>query len=754
MALTVTTNLASLQSQLNLSQSQNAMGQAIGRLSSGLRINTAADDAAGLAISDRMTAQIQGQTDAVRNANDAVSLAQTSESGLRSILSNLQNMRTLAVQAANGTNTLADQISLNQQFQQNLQSIQTTSDSTQFNGASLLNGENSAINIQVGANAGQTLGMQFAAATTHSLGSYGGTGSAVKPLQGFTSSNAIAINGVTIGASTGSDSTHGLTADSAAAKAAAINMQTQLTGVTASAETLINLASPSASSLNPVNLSDQTITLNGVGLQSISGSSAVQLGQSFASAINAVSDQTGVFAKLNASNGALTVSAADGRDIVFGDTSASQTNANLVSLGVIGTNADATPLTFSADANINTVANISGPSGPAVYATTSVTLSGKISLFSPQTFSLTNAYGVTALDDAGLNLVGTYQYTLPGFTINPISSIAWNGSTNGIFIDGTQIGATQAVNGGLNGITNVSALARANAINAASAVTQVSAFATTSLSSNVTGITSLPPLYPVTTIGANQITLNGVYLGVISGNSNNGVALSFANAVNAVSGSTGVSASIQGNQLSFYASDGRDIIFGDKSASGSHLSTLGLPLDAANNPNILAAINRTSSAGGSLSFYSVGQLTMTGTGSGLSDIGYGEGLESQAPGVIETVLDPVRFTEGFTEINSLSIANISNANTTLNVLDTAINQVDTARGNLGAYQNELNAVITHLQGSSIQLQTGQSRIRDTDFASETANLSGQQILQQAGTAMLTQANTLPNSVLSLLKQYG
>lgn len=134
MALTINTNVASLNAQRNLGKSQNDLNQSMQRLSSGLRINSAKDDAAGLAISDRMTAQITGLNQAVRNANDGISLSQTAEGALQESTNILQRIRELAVQSANDTNSASDRESLQAEVDQLIEELDRIADTTQFNG--------------------------------------------------------------------------------------------------------------------------------------------------------------------------------------------------------------------------------------------------------------------------------------------------------------------------------------------------------------------------------------------------------------------------------------------------------------------------------------------------------------------------------------------------------------------------------------------------------------------------------------------
>ncbi|RME82514.1 MAG: flagellin, partial [Caldilineae bacterium] len=153
----INTNVMSLNTQRNLNKTQSALATSIQRLSSGLRINSAKDDAAGLAISQRMTSQINGMNVAVRNANDGISLAQTAEGALDQVTNNLQRIRELALQAANGTNSDSDRAALQAEVDQLVEEITRVAEQTTFNGLNLLDGSFTSQTFQVGADAGQTI---------------------------------------------------------------------------------------------------------------------------------------------------------------------------------------------------------------------------------------------------------------------------------------------------------------------------------------------------------------------------------------------------------------------------------------------------------------------------------------------------------------------------------------------------------------------------------------------------------------------
>ena len=176
MAQVINTNIASLNAQRNLSKSQATLGTSLQRLSSGMRINSAKDDAAGLAISERFTAQIRGLNQAVRNSNDGISLAQTAEGALGEVTNNLQRVRELAVQSVNATNSASDRSAMQQEVSQLISEIDRVAGQTNFNGVNLLDGTFTNKDFQVGANVGETITVTaITDATATGLGINGGT---------------------------------------------------------------------------------------------------------------------------------------------------------------------------------------------------------------------------------------------------------------------------------------------------------------------------------------------------------------------------------------------------------------------------------------------------------------------------------------------------------------------------------------------------------------------------------------------------
>src|SRR5271165_1710374 len=230
MSLVLDTNINSLNAQNNLSSSQAQLSQALQRLSSGLRINSAADDAAGLAISQQFTTQINGTNQAVANANDAVSEAQTTAGALTTIVNNLQSIRTLAVESANGSNSASDRAALNNQVQQQIAEISQIAQQTTFNGLNVLNGSSGTTVYQVGADVGNTIAVSLQqGVAANQIGQYSTAQGGVVTSTQLTSTASVVLSNasgqVTVGPSAnyaGANATY-QGGDSAYAKAAAVN---------------------------------------------------------------------------------------------------------------------------------------------------------------------------------------------------------------------------------------------------------------------------------------------------------------------------------------------------------------------------------------------------------------------------------------------------------------------------------------------------------------------------------------------------
>lgn len=314
MALTVNTNIASLTAQRNLTGSQNDLSTSLQRLSSGLRINSAKDDAAGLAISERFTAQIRGLNQGVRNANDGISLAQTAEGALKEVTSNLQRIRELAVQSANATNSASDRAALKAEADQLVAEIDRVATNTKFNGINLLNGTFTSQAFQVGADSGETVSISsISSALSSSMGVYNQAVDAVlaDAATASTGSN-MSINGVSIIASVvdGSGATN--SDSSAKALVTAINAS-GVSGVSATADATV-LNGNAAVNTGTANETFD-LTINGVAIAQVVGTGVGAVdAATLVTNINAQSAATGVTAVYDTTNGVV-MTAADGRNI-------------------------------------------------------------------------------------------------------------------------------------------------------------------------------------------------------------------------------------------------------------------------------------------------------------------------------------------------------------------------------------------------------------------------------------------------------
>lgn len=412
----INTNISSLNAQRNLTMSQSSLATSIQRLSSGLRINSAKDDAAGLAISDRMTSQINGLDQAARNANDGISLAQTAEGGLATATDLLQRMRTLAVQSANGTNSASDRASLQGEVSQLQQELNRVANTTQFNGQNILDGSLTNAQFQVGANANQTINFSIGSAQASAIGNNalaqntGGTmvnavaGTVIATIP----ANNVAANTLTVqgnGASSG-----GLTvAAGASAKSMAdqVNAASGATGVTASARTTATLDLSALGAYGTVSLKLQGAPTSAGAANPISINATVGSKSDLAAITKAINDQagtTGITAIADTSSGKITLTQAQGYDV------------GIVNMGT--TTGIKVTGAGTADGGTGTAVTLvaSGTAGDAA------TVGGKLTFNSPSSFTVTTtAAGITS---AGAGALSSQ--------LSAVSSIDITTITNGI----------------------------------------------------------------------------------------------------------------------------------------------------------------------------------------------------------------------------------------------------------------------------------------------------------------------------------
>ncbi len=421
----INTNIASLNAQRNLNSSQGSLQTALQRISSGLRINSAKDDAAGLSISQRMSAQVRGLTQAARNANDGISLAQTAEGGLVEITNNLQRIRELAVQAANSTNTLADRQALNSEASQLVSEVTRVATTTQFNGLNLIDGSFSTQQFQVGANANQTISISsIVNAQASSLGvaattTYSASSQSAAVTTTALSAGDLTLNGYSVGASASDGVSYSSANASAIAKAAAINAISGSSGVTAAVASntvaftiTTSTGTSTAYSINGVSLG--TLTASGTTNTTVTASN-------IAASINAVSSQTGVTA--SASGATLTLTASDGRNVTVYSSGADD-------FGL----ADATTtgkITLTSTTSTGLIIGGATASNAGLTGATTVTASSSASagVSSVDLTSISGANAAVATLDSALNTINSARAALGAYQ-NRFSSAAANLQTS------------------------------------------------------------------------------------------------------------------------------------------------------------------------------------------------------------------------------------------------------------------------------------------------------------------------------------
>jgi flagellin len=359
MAATINTNVASLTAQRNLGMSQTSLNTSIQRLSSGLRINSAKDDAAGLAISERFTGQIRGLNQAVRNANDGISLAQTAEGALKASGDILQRVRELAVQSANASNSAGDRQALQQEVGQLVAELDRISQTTEFNGQKLLDGTFGTQQFQVGANANQTIVAATANLRTSVYGNNQNAASAgVASGATATASNGVAGGSVALSGYLGTGT---LTiAANATAKTTAdqINALKANTGVTATARTEVRLGGFSAAGSYTLELTGDNTTARSVSFTLSSATGTDRLSAAV-SAINEQSAKTGINASLSSDGSQVILTNATGNDIKVADT----TVANAADVTVTAYNAAGASVGSAASLTSNATAETATAGG-------------------------------------------------------------------------------------------------------------------------------------------------------------------------------------------------------------------------------------------------------------------------------------------------------------------------------------------------------------------------------------------------------
>ncbi|MBT4034602.1 MAG: flagellin [Candidatus Marinimicrobia bacterium] len=689
MSMVINTNVGSISAQRHINTAVREQSEAMERLSSGKRINSARDDAAGLGISNRMTSQIRGLDQAVRNANDGISLIQTAEGALDQTTNILQRMRELSIQSANGTyNDSENRASLDAEFQQLLMEVDRIAETTKFNGQTLLDGKMEDVALQIGADSNQTVEFGIQDMSTKSLG-MGSTSSDVigAPID-FTANstsigfNDVSINGQSIVKPGGDEIT---TATSQDELITAINEN--VNGVTATLVAINEIAIDGDGNIS----ADEEI--------SITATMADGTTQTYT--IRDASTKEEIATKLaDASNGTLSVSVSDDNKLIISAEGVSS-------------------LSF---------ADTTG----AISSTAPNTASARLSLEADNGDPITIERGTTGSYNDVLAL-GFLESTTPGTVEGAgitASSTVWGTgdvSINGVIINEESIAGTAG-----------SLLTKVDAINAASDDTGVraEAFVTVELTGiNLTAGTS-----------TEKLSINGI---LTSGGS--GTLAEIVDEINAKVSDTGITAILSGETIQLEGNTASLTIGYGEANTGSITYSA-------------ASIKTIQGTSGAAAGFSAGSSTFPGTATSEQIFG-GLKLTSETGNPISIDISTGASGEEHglisgnvtgsgiygSSLNGLSVDTASNSQKSIDIIDRAITTVNAQRGELGAINNRLEYSIDNLASISQQTSAARSRIVDADFAMESAALSRAQVLQQAGTAMLSQANASPQQVMQLLQ---
>jgi flagellin len=793
MSLRINYNLASSSAQRGLASSQDLYSRMASRLSTGLRINQAADDTAGMAVSEKLKNQVRGLNQAQRNAQDSVSMLQTAEGALTETHGILARIRELAVQSANDTLTASDRANLQAEADQLVAEVDRIASSTQFNGITLLN-KNSSVSLhnsglgltfQIGANSGNTLGVTLSAVRSQDLGD----------VQTLNAAHAVTGGAKTIDVGSATAVNYNATVDTAFDVRDAINAANG--NITASVKNG-KLRLESSAAVGTVFASD------GGNLQStLFGSNAT---------VNTVASSTSLEDLGVSASGTMTITATSGTitgattltnlginsgdTLVLGLSKAAGTGgaAGTMTLADIGVTSGGTLTIAFADAGVSPTETRS----IAVTYQTSDTLSA---LASRIDIAVTEAAALTANGNTGTDTLavivggsaGSGAITLTGnttaysggtLTINAgtiLTDLADSNSGSGSLISKLNLttitGATTGTTSASSASVNTAAFTESVTYTVGSE-TDLTAFAaglqTAIQGAGAIGTSTAFDVTSATAVinGSNQLAIdvspssNGVTIATITGSGTNALRTLFglgaAPASATATSAMNVAAQTETATVSYTTSDTLSTIATKIATAVTGIGRVGTSL-IAGNAGTAASFNAGTSmiditgvdTDTTLTFSS-GALR-TALNLAAPDTVTASGTTSSSAAIVQNAyrLSSNALT-GVTSISSSSSGSIdistqTAASAAISTLDSAINQVSTARANIGAIENRLDSTSRSLAVASENTAAANSRIADADIAQSMSEMVRAQILQQAGISVLAQANQAPSLVLQLLR---
>jgi flagellin len=731
----INTNVKAIVAQESMRSVNLKLATAMERLSTGLRINSAKDDAAGLAISERMNAQVRGFGMAIKNANDGLSMSQTADGAYGEVASMLQRMRELAVQASTGTMGPLDRKSIQLEIDELKAEIENVATKTHFNNIPLLDGTATGVVLQVGANEGDTIEIGFDSVRTKDIGSglrpaLSSSNGTHAVLDAFKAGDLL-INGVLVGASLATDDVNsfevaaGDSAASAIAKVAAINKVSEQSGVYARVDNTTVMGSTMTDT--PAVTAGGMVQINGVNTAVFALSNDNETNRtSVTNAINAVTAQSGVRA-INTGddqNGVMLV-ADDGRNVTItflDDTGAAGAPFTTLNTGLAA--AETYVGSFSLYSTMSQPITIDHQIGSDITGT-----GLRMGTFQPDTAT------VVTLERSG------------GGTIDGIGDVAIEplaaGATPEAGNVGVLSGDTLVVNGiGIDAARATDDTASISTAASAKSASAIAIAAAINKKTDLHGVTAIaePTVVRSTAAsaftafdGSAEISLNGVEFSVATVSRD-----SVMENINSYSGQTGVVAKAFGEGIELVAEDGRNIVV----AIEDTIIPANIGLSGVNIPTAASGFDQDAGA----VFYSTVRLT--------SDDAFEVSRGSEGG----TSFEALGFREGTfggtntgIKIADLDVTTQEGAQTAITAVDAALEDVLAAEARSGAYQNRLDAIVNVLSESTENITASRSRILDADYALEATNMAKAQIISQAANAMLAQANQSQQGVLQLLQ---
>lgn len=681
MALSVNTNVTSQTVQKNLNKAGDSLSTSMTRLSSGLKINSAKDDAAGMQIANRLTSQTKGMTVAIANANNGSSIAQTAEGAMQESTNILQRLRELALQSANGDKSDADRASLQQEFTAKTGELTRIAQTTTFGGRNLLDGSFTNQSFQIGADANQTI-------------SFGMTDISATGLKG--SYSEASVNGAAM---------TNLSASSVGSALSTATTTTTTRTVTSAVGTGAQVTKLQTAGTSDI-LETDKITVNGKAVALTDG----MKGEALAAAITKA-DST-VQASWSETDGKLTLTSSSA--ITMG-------GANIDKAGLSATPILTTTGAVATGAAVNTLKATGG--GASVMASTDdITVNGKKITVSN---GMTGAALATSISNAGANVAATFDEDTGVMSLTSPAAIVVGGA------DAAKSGLT-ATSANTTANTTTTPKAAGSAMGTAGEIAingkSVSWTKTNTVSQVIDKMSAIEGIKSATFNSEGRVELtstdgNDIKLTNTAGGSLAQLGLSAGTSQAKLTADTSIE--LNGVEVKFKKGDTTDTIV-------SSINSASTGVTASKNTD------------GTLKLFSNKDITVKdgAAGTGLTALGL-------TPAAGKT--DTTTATTVETTVSDLSILSAADSQRTVQALADAIQQIDTQRSALGAVQNRFTSTVANLQSISENSTAALGRVQDTDFASEAAELTKQQTLQQASTAILSQANQLPSAVMKLLQ---